>query len=115
VELLLPTDAVDATGGEGANANKQAQKLVERDAWLKAQLEEIQLSVQQGNSTFQSTTGRVITHNLGHTNYLPHVVATADPGGALGEVWFTLAANTFTVFNSGTWTGAFRWALSVGQ
>lgn len=65
-------------------------------------------------STWNSTTGRVLTHNLGHTYYMVVINTTANPGGNLGEVWYDKAANTVTVYNSGSFTGAFEYAVIPG-
>lgn len=62
-------------------------------------------------STFNSTTGRTLTHNYGHTNYQVIINPTADPGGNLGEVWYSKAVNTVTIYNSGSATGAFDYVI----
>lgn len=62
-------------------------------------------------STFNSTTGRVLTHNYGHTNYMVLINPTADPEGDLGEVWYSKGNNTVTIYNSGTFTGAFDYVI----
>ena len=110
VRKLAPTDAVDATT-EDSPDNKTGKDLVERTSYLKAGLDAIDLAFQQGNDTFNGVAGRVVVHNLNNASYVPYVAPTANPGGDLGEVWFAVGANSFTVYNSGTWGGAFRWAL----
>lgn len=40
-----------------------------------------------GKSNFNSTTGVVINHTLGHTNYIVLPIPSANPNGYLGEVW----------------------------
>lgn len=64
-----------------------------------------------GSDTFNSTTGRTITHNKGNATHATLVTPAADPGGFLGEVWVVKGANTDTIFNSGTATTAFDWAV----
>jgi hypothetical protein len=66
-----------------------------------------------GASTFNGSAGRVITHSLGHQNYKPVITPTADPSGFLGEVYCIKADDTVTVYNSGSATGAFEYALIV--
>lgn len=51
---------------------------------------------------FNTSSGRTITHNYGHTDYQVIVNPVADPGGNLGEVWYSKSANTVVVYNSGS-------------
>lgn len=78
---------------------------------LDARLDAMVLATQNGASNFAGPAGVTITHNLGHTNYRVRVTPTVDPGGYLGEVWVVKSANTFVVYNSGKWTGAFDWQI----
>lgn len=78
---------------------------------LNARLDALRTQTMQGESTFASTSGRTVTHNLGHTNYIVNIVALADTGGDLGDLYITKTANAFTVYNSGGFTGAFRYQL----
>jgi hypothetical protein len=55
----------------------------------------------QGSGTFNSSTGTTITHNLGNTNYRVSVIATSDPGGALGEIFITKSTNNVIIKCSG--------------
>jgi hypothetical protein len=55
-----------------------------------------------GSSTFNSTTGVTITHNIGNTNYKVYITPTGDPGATLGEVYVTKNNNTIVVYCSGT-------------
>lgn len=80
-------------------------------ASLDARLDALETQTLQGESTFASTAGRTITHSLGHTNYIVNVVPLADTGGDLGDVFISKAANAFTIYNTGGFTGAFRWQL----
>jgi len=54
---------------------------------------------------FAGSAGQTITHNLGHTDYRIIINPVADPGGFLGEVWISKAANTAVVYNSGSAAG----------
>lgn len=70
-------------------------------------------SISLGNSTFNSTAGRVITHNLGHTNYFVMVTPTANTRGYLGEVYVVIGSNSFTVYNTGSAKTAFAYLIIV--
>lgn len=63
-------------------------------------------------STFNSTSGRTLTHNYGHTNYMVLITPTANPGANLGSVYVTKAANTVVVYNTGSFTGAFDYLIT---
>lgn len=60
---------------------------------------------------FAGATGCTITHSYGHTDYQVIVNPTQDPAGYLGEVWFSKAANTVVVYNSGTAAGTFDYVI----
>jgi hypothetical protein len=78
---------------------------------LGVRLDALETQTLQGESTFNSTSGRTITHNLGHTNYIVNVMPLGDTGGDLGDVYISKAANAFTVYNTGGFTGSFRYQL----
>jgi hypothetical protein len=61
---------------------------------------------------FAGPSGRTITHNYGHTDYQIIVNPVADPGGYLGEIWYSKAANTVVVYNSGSATGNFDYTIT---
>ncbi len=66
----------------------------------------------EGSSNFAGPGGVTITHNLNLSNYAPHIIPTADPAGALGEVWITdVAVNSFVVRNSGIAVTSFTWVI----
>lgn len=65
----------------------------------------------QGETTFASTSGRTVSHSLGHTNYIVNVVPIQDTGGDLGDVFISKASNAFTIYNTGGFTGSFRYQL----
>ena len=60
---------------------------------------------------FAGSSGRTITHNYGHTDYQVTINPVADPGGFLGEIWFSKAANTVVVYNTGSATGNFDYVI----
>ena len=60
---------------------------------------------------FAGSAGRTITHNYGHTDYQLIINPVADPGGFLGEIWISKAANTAVVYNSGSATGNFDYVI----
>lgn len=80
-------------------------------ASLDARLDAMEARSFQGESTFASTAGRTITHNLGHTNYTVNILAIQDTGGDLGDVWVSRSANAFTVYNTGGFTGSCRYLI----
>lgn len=66
----------------------------------------------EGTSNFAGPGGVTITHSLNLANYTPSITPTADPAGALGEVWITdVAVNSFVVRNSGITVTAFTWVI----
>lgn len=65
----------------------------------------------KGSSTFNSTTGRVIPHSIGHTNYIVRTTPTQNPNGYLGEVWVEKSATSFKVCCSGTATTNFDYVV----
>ena len=65
----------------------------------------------QGDLTFAGTRGQTVTHNLGNTNYVVNVSATADTGGDMGDVYISRAANAFTVYNTGGYRGGGRYQI----
>jgi hypothetical protein len=124
------TDPVQ--GGPNGVDNLPHKQLANRTQWLKqdhdalknevvaarggfanldARLDALETQTLQGESTFNSTSGRTITHNLGHTNYIVNIVPIQDTGGDLGDVYISKAANAFTVYNTGGFTGRFRYQL----
>jgi len=58
----------------------------------------------KSQNTFNSTTGVVITHDLGTASYRAVVTPTTNPNGYLGEIWVDKAVNTCTVYCSGNTT-----------
>jgi len=67
--------------------------------------------VRPTSSTFNGSSGRVITHGKGHQNYMFLYIPTANPGGNLGEVYITKANDTVTVYNSGSFRGNFDYVI----
>jgi hypothetical protein len=60
---------------------------------------------------FAGSAGRTITHNYGHTDYQVIINPVAGPGGFLGELWFSKAANTVVIYNSGSAAGNFDYVI----
>ncbi|NLE57155.1 MAG: hypothetical protein GX616_02255 [Planctomycetes bacterium] len=102
----LPAASASALGGikVGANLNIDGSGVLSASPSSPAGV--------GGASTFNGyTTGRVITHNLGNTNYHVSITPTADTSGMLGEVWVTKSADTCTVKNSGSSAAAFTYHI----
>jgi len=78
---------------------------------LGARLASLETETMQGESGLASTSGKTVTHSLGHINYIVNVVAIQDTGGDLGDLFISKAANAFTVYNTGGFTGSFRYQL----
>jgi len=78
---------------------------------LDARLDALETQTLQGENTFNGTSGRTITHSLGHTNYIVNVVPIQSTGGDLGDVYISRAANSFVVYNTGGFAGSFRYQL----
>lgn len=62
-----------------------------------------------GTGTFPGNgTTKTVSHGLGATPSVVHVMPSANPNGTMGEVWVSgLTSTTFTVGNSGSFTGGF--------
>lgn len=119
VPKIESTDTATA-GDETANANKTGKALVERTAYLKAQLELLQLTTIGGTGTFGSTANSdgsrslTITHNLGSTGYAVDLAPVTNPAGAWGEWWlYSRAANSAELRTSGSYTGNVRWTVRL--
>ena len=65
-----------------------------------------------GSSTFNGTAGRSITHAVGSTDYAVCVTPAAATNGTLGEFYVIKSADKFTVYNTGSFRGAFDYVLS---
>ena len=63
-----------------------------------------------GSSTFLgNSTVRTIAHSLGRIPTFVGITPSANPGGYLGEVWYTADGTNINVYNSGSATTAFTW------
>lgn len=130
VYQIEETDPVQ--GGANGVDNQPHKNLANRTGYLKAQhemlatevtaaratfanldarLDSLETQTMQGESVFASTSGKTVTHNLGHANYIVNIIPLADPKGDLGDVWVIKSANTVTVYNSGGFTGSFRYQI----
>lgn len=65
----------------------------------------------KGTANFAGTTGTVIPHNIGHTNYFVLIQPSQNAAGYLGEVWVEYAATSFKVCNTGSATTEFRYVV----
>lgn len=129
IRKLLETDP-----GHADTFNPLYQDLINNDVHLKAEISATQAEIAQarggkaslharllaiesetlqGESTFGSAAGRTVSHSLGHTGYIVNVVPLEDTKGDLGDVHITRAANAFTVYNSGGFTGTFRYQIQT--
>ena len=121
-----------ALGGESGPVNTAPRQLANRTLYLKAHMDSaenelrqarggktslaerinaLEATTAQGDFAFAGTRGQTITHNLGHTNYVVNVSATADTGGDLGDTYVSRAANAFTVYNTGGYRGGARYQI----
>ena len=101
--------AIEVIGG-GTESDGQPATV----GWVKqnfAKLLKSNTATSQGDFAFAGTRGQTVTHNLGHTNYVVNVSATADTGGDMGDVYISRAANAFTVYNTGGYRGGGRYQI----
>lgn len=121
---IEPTDPV--LGGENGPANTQARQLANRTAWLKGNIDgcnaeiiaarggypdlnwritALQQSRQHGTFNFNPSIGATIVHGMNRTDYVVNVDALEAATGTLGEVYVDIGPNSFTVFNTGSFSG----------
>ena len=121
---IEPTDPVLA--GENGPANTQARQLANRTAYLKAQddtktaeisaargtygnlnerITALQQSRKYGTFNFDPRIGATIVHGMNRTDYVVNVDALEAATGTLGEVYVDIGPNSFTVFNTGSFSG----------
>jgi len=92
-----------------------ASTLMERDADGRARVSEPEHSsdiatkkyiddyfVMAGTETYNSTTGVVIEHNLGHTDYRVLLTSSESAQGYLGEVYMVKDVDDVTIYNTGS-------------
>lgn len=77
----------------------------------KPDLSQIAKILDEGSANFNSTTGTIIPHSIGHTNYFVRITPTQNPNGYLGEVWIEKSATSFKVCCSGTATTSFEYVV----
>ena len=133
VEDIYQIEVTDpALGGENGPVNRAAQQLAARTRYLKdkadsaegelararggkgslaERINALESTTAQGNFAFAGTRGQTVTHNLGNTNYVVNVSATADTGGDMGDVYISRAANAFTAYNTGGYRGGGRYQI----
>lgn len=121
---IEPTDPVLA--GENGPANTQARQLANRTAYLKTQddaktaeisaargtygnlnerITALQQSRKYGTFNFDPRIGATIVHGMNRTDYVVNVDALEAATGTLGEVYVDIGPNSFTVFNTGSFSG----------
>jgi len=121
---IEPTDPVLA--GENGPANTQARQLANRTAYLKTQddaktaeisaargtygnlnerITALQQSRKYGTFDFNPRIGATIVHGMNRTDYVVNVDALEAATGTLGEVYVDIGPNSFTVFNTGSFSG----------
>ena len=121
---IEPTDPVLA--GENGPANTQARQLANRTAWLKSNIDgcnteiiaarsgytdlngritALQQSRKYGTFNFDPRIGATIVHGMNRTDYVVNVDALEAATGTLGEVYVDIGPNSFTVFNTGSFSG----------
>lgn len=133
VEDIYQIEVTDpALGGENGPVNTAPRQLANRTQYLKGRADSVEnelaaarggkstlaeringldMATSQGDLAFAGTRGKTVTHNLGHTNYVVNVSATADTGGDMGDVYISRAANAFTVYNTGGYRGGARYQI----
>lgn len=89
------------------------QDMINNDVYLKQQVDLLYVQTSQGEANFASTNGVTVAHNLGSTAYMVNITPLTDTGGDLGDIFITKAANAFTVYNTGGFTGLFRWQMTT--
>lgn len=78
---------------------------------LDARMDAIESETLQGDTTFNGTSGRTISHSIGNINYIVNVSPTEATGGDLGDVYISKAANAFTIYNTGGFIGVCRYQI----
>jgi len=64
-----------------------------------------------GTINLNGTTGVMVTHNLGHTDYVVMVTPSETPNTGLGDIYVEKAPTTFTIFITGLATTEIDWML----
>lgn len=121
---IEPTDPV--LGGENGPVNTQARQLANRTAWLRSNVDglvteivtarggypdlngritALQQSRLRGTFNFDPRLGATIVHGMNRTDYVVNVDALEAATGTLGEVYVDIGPNSFTVFNTGSFSG----------
>lgn len=122
-----------ALGGADGPVNTAPRQLANRTQYLKQQTDKLNSAVTaaagsagsidarfkavektsaMGDFTYNGMTGATVPHSIGHTNYSVHVTPSKTTGGDLGDVYVDRAKNSFTVYNSGGYTGAGRYQIT---
>ncbi len=122
-----------ALGGADGPVNTAPRQLANRTQYLKAQTDSLNAAVKaaagsagsidarfraverttaMGDFQYGSTDGATVQHGIGNTNYSVYVTPLVQTGGDLGDVYVDKSANSFTVYNSGGFTGKGRYQIT---
>ncbi len=122
-----------ALGGPDGPVNTAPRQLANRTQYLKKQTDSLNAAVAAAAGSagsidarfravekvtamadfkFASTSGVTIAHNIGSTNYSVNITPSQNTGGDLGDVYVDKASNSFTIYNSGGFTGTGRYQIT---
>lgn len=122
-----------ALGGADGPVNTAPRQLANRTQYLKqridstdntlrqaagsagsidARLRAVEKTTTQGNFNFGGTEGTTIPAAIGNTNYTVYVEPNVQTNGDLGDVYVDRSANSFTVYNTGGFTGSGRYQVT---
>ena len=122
-----------ALGGPEGPVNTAPRQLANRTRYLKEQVDTLNNAVDaakggatsidarfrvlekttaMGDFNFGSTGGATVAHGIGHTNYSVYITSNVQTNGDLGDVYVDKAKNSFTVYNSGGFTGSGRYQIT---
>lgn len=122
-----------ALGGEDGPVNTAPRQLANRTQYLKTQTDALNKAVAAGAGSagsidarfravektstmgdfqYGGTDGTTVPHGIGNTNYSVYVTPSEQTGGDLGDVYIEKSQNSFTVYNSGGFTGNGRYQIT---
>lgn len=122
-----------ALGGPDGPVNTAPRQLANRTQYLKQQTDKLNNAVDaaagsagsidarfravektsaMGDFRYNGMTGATVAHSIGHTNYSVYVTPSQTTDGDLGDVYVDRAKNSFTVYNSGGYTGNGRYQIT---
>ena len=122
-----------ALGGPDGPVNTAPRQLANRTQYLKQQTDglnsvvvaaagssgsidarfrAVEKASAMGDFKYNGMTGTTVPHDIGNTNYSVYVTPSQVTGGDLGDVYVDRAKNSFTVYNSGGYTGNGRYQIT---